>query len=229
MKKEFQNITLGLILCLTSSLSISQSVSLDFARERSLMSNDLNSKIIADGTPYIDENFSLVRIRQYKEKLYNARYNAFNGELEVKIETDKVIVLDRKTDFEVVFTLTNKTYRAVDYINEKSISKRGFLVVFSEDKNYSLFKEEHIQYFEKVEATSSYQQDKPARFKRDDDVYYLKLDDKVTFVPQNKKDFIKAFPEQSKKLKSYMKENKLNPKKEDELLTLVKYLSTIIG
>jgi hypothetical protein len=52
-----------------------------------------------------------------------------------------------------------------------------------------------------VTATSTYQQDKPARFKRDDHLYYLKLNNKTNFVLQSKKDFLKAFPEQSKKLK----------------------------
>lgn len=228
MKNQLKKITLGFIFSFTVILLGAQSVSLDFATESNLMTRNANAKVIADGSPYIDENFLAIRITQYKDKLYSARFNASNGVLEVKINNEKVISLDRKAEFEVVFTSTNKTYRAVDYIDQNSNSRREFLVVFSEDKNYSLFKEERIKYFEKVEAISSYQQDKPARFKRDDDLYYLKLNNKTNFVPQRKKDFLKAFPKQSKKLKSYMKKNKLNPKNEDELITIIKYLSTIV-
>jgi hypothetical protein len=192
------------------------------------MTRNANSKVIADGSLYINENFSPIYITQYKDKLYSAIFNASNAVLEFKIDNDKVISLDRKAEFEVVFTSTNKTYRTVDYIDQDSNSRKEFLVVFSEHENHSLFKEERIKYFEKVTAASSYQQNKPARYKRDDDLYYLKLNDHTNFVPQSKKDFLKAFPKQSKKLKSYMKENKLNPKNEDERIAIIKYLSTIV-
>jgi uncharacterized protein with FMN-binding domain len=206
-----------------------QNINIDIATESFLSSRNASSRITADGSPYIDDNFSGVRISKYKNKVYNARYNAFNGELEVKIENDRIIALDFNDNVEVTFTLTDKKYRAVDYVKENSTSKKGFLVVLSESQNLTLFKEERIKFFEKVEAASSYQQDKAAKFQREDDLYYIKASDNmIKFLPKRKKDFLRVFPKQSKKLKSYLKENKLNPKNEDELITIIKYLSTIV-
>jgi len=227
MKKQIKLITATVILCSLFSIN-AQNINVDIATERNLMSKNVSSKINADGSPYINENFSTISITQYQGSTYNARYNAYNGEMEVMVENNKVIALDNNGDFEIKFTSDNKIYRTINYTTNKNISKRGFLVVLSEDDKHGLFKEERIKFYEKVEAASSYQQDKPAKFKREDDRYYVKLNGNITFIPQKKKDFLKAFPEQASKLKSYMKKNKLNPKNEDQLITLVKYLSTIV-
>ena len=204
-----------------------QNINVDIATERNLMSKNVSNKVNADGSPYINDNFASIRITQYKDRLFNARYNAYNGEMEVRIEDNKVIALDNNSDYEVIFTSDNKTYRTVNYVTDQDYAKKGFLVVISENDKYSLFKEEKIKFLQKVKATTSYQQDKPAKFQREDDRFYLKINDETTYVPQKKKDLLEAFPEHAKDLKSYMKKNKLNPKNEDELIKIVEYLSTL--
>ncbi|MBF8151209.1 hypothetical protein ITJ86_14970 [Winogradskyella sp. F6397] len=227
MKKNLRKVTVGLLFCSLFQVISAQDVNVDIATERNLMSKNISSKVNAEGSPYIDENFSSVRIAEQNNKIYVARYNAYNGELEVKLDKGKIIALDNNSDYEVTFTLTDKKYKTKTYITESGVSKRGFLVVLSENENHSLFKEERIKYYEKVEATSSYQQNKPAKFKKQDDLYYIQLGDVVTIMPQKKRDLLKAFPENSKKLKSYMKTNKLNPKHEDDLIKIADYLSTL--
>ena len=227
MKKQIKKISLGLVLCSLFSVIKAQNVNLDMVTESNLMSKNISSKVIAEGSPYINEKFSQIRITQYKARVFNARYNAYNGEMEVMTNENKVIALDNNVDFEVTFTTPKKIYRSISYVTDKDMSKRGFLVVLSDNDNNSLFKEERIKYYEKVEASSSYQQDKPAKFDRIGDSYYIMMNDKVTFVPQKKKDFLKAFPNQANQLKSYMKANKLSPKDEDELINIINYLSTI--
>jgi len=227
MKKQIIKISIGLFLCSLFSVIKAQNVNVDMVTELNLMSKNISSKITAEGSPYINETFSQTRIAQYKDRVYSARYNAYNGEMEVMTNDSKVIALDNNGDFEITFTSPKKIYRTISYVTDNNTSKRGFLVVLSDNDNNSLFKEEHIKYYEKVEALSSYQQDKPAKFNRVDDSYYIKMNEKVTFVPQKKKDFLKAFPEHASKLKSHMKTNKLNPKNEDELVKIVNYLSTI--
>jgi TRAP-type C4-dicarboxylate transport system substrate-binding protein len=148
--------------------------------------------------------------------------------LEVNIDDNKVIALDPNWDYEVTFTLTNKIYRAVRYVSDTNISKKRFLVVLSENKKHTLFKEERIKFYEKVEAATSYEKDKPAKFERIDDQYYLKLSDNMTLVPQNKKRFLRLFPNKEKELKEFIKENKLHPKNEEELIKIVEYISTIM-
>ncbi len=167
-------------------------------------------------------------ITQFKDKIYSARYNAFINEMEVTLENAKVIALNPNSDYVVTFTTTNKVYKAVNYVDDNEVSKKGFLVLLSENEKCSLFKEERIKFYEKTVATTSYDKEIAAKYKRVDDNYYIKLGDKTTFLPQRKKDFLKLFPNEEKKLSTYMKKNKLNPKNEDELISVIKYLSTLI-
>jgi len=225
MKKQINKITIGLVFL--SLLSLVNAQTIDMTAERTLMSKDASVPVKAEGSPYISDSFMLARISSYGNKIFNARFNAFNNEMEVSIEDNKVIALDNKVDFEVIFTAENKIYRTVTYLDDNATSKRGFLVVLFENDKYSLFKEERITFNEKVEARTSYDKAKPASYNRIDDLYFIKLEDKITFLPQRKKDFLQRFSKHEKELKSYMKNNKLNPKNEDELITLVKHLSTL--
>lgn len=228
MKNLVKKIITSFLFCTFFYYTNAQNVNLDLTTESFLMSKDVSSKIVADGSPYINEDFSLVRITQYADKVFSARFNAFSNEMEVMSDNNKVIALDNNGNYEVTFTATGTVYRITNYVTETNFSKRGFLVVVSENENYTLLKEERIKFFDKIEASNSYQADKPAKFLRADDRYYIKIGDKVTFLPQKKNDFLKLFPEQEKKLKSYMKEKKLNPKNEEDLIVLAEYLSTII-
>lgn len=225
MNYQISKIVLSNVFCSICSLITAQTI--DMATEANIMSRNVSSTIRAEGSPYIDENYSSIRISQFNDKIYNARFNAFNNEMEIMTSEDKVIALDNNGDFEVIFNSKNKTYKTTNYTTQNGISKRGFLLVLDKTESYTLFKEEKIEFYEKVRAASSYQTDKPPRFQRVDDIYYLKLNDTVTFLPQKKRDFLKVFTKHEKKLKSYMKKNNVNPKNEDELLTLVKYLATL--
>ena len=227
MKTQVKQVALGLWFFSLFSTSLAQNVTIDIATERGLMSRNISSKIVAIGSPYIDKNFQPVLITQHKDKVYSARYNACNGEMEVKINDKKIIALDNIADLEVLFTFSNKKYRTISYITKNENSKRGFLVVISENNNYTLLKEENVQFYEKVKAASSYHKDKPANFKRGNDNYYLKLSDKTIFIPLKKKDLLKVFPDKANELKSFIKKNKLNPKNEEELIKIIKYIYTL--
>jgi hypothetical protein len=180
-----------------------------------------------EGSEYLNENFTPITITKYDGKLYNGRFNAVNGEIEVKLEDNKIIALDTKADFEIKFNITNKTYRTEEFINNRGITKNAFLVVVNDKNDYVLLKEEIIKFHKKIEATSSYAKGRPARYIRENDNYYIKYNDTVAFISQKKKDLFKMFPEQSRKIKAYIKENKISLKDEDDLIKIVGYLSTI--
>lgn len=225
MKNQKRN--LKIFICILSMFPFINAQNIDIASESQLITRSVSPKIEAEGSPYINEDFSPVRISLSKDQLFAARYNAYTNEMEVQINDDKTIALDNSIDIKVTFTTTNKTYKTENYITDKGIAKRDFLVSLIENEKYSLLKEERINFYEKVEAPSSYQKAKPARFERASSYYYIKINNEVTFLPQKKNDFLKAFPKQASKLKSYLKSNKLNPKNEDELIEIIEYLNTL--
>ena len=229
MTNVISKITLSITFCIYfSNIYTQQNLNTNMDASRSIITTiDVSPSIKALGSPYIDENFSPLRMAKFNDKIYSGRFNAFNGEMEVTIETNKIIALDNRIDYEVIFTSKNKTYRSIDYITEDGNSKRGFLVVLFKNEDYALFKEESVKYREEIKAKTSYERDKPAEYTRNGDNYYTKLGDAITYLPTKKKNFLKLFPKEASKLNSYMKNNKLNPRNEADLILLIKYLTTI--
>lgn len=201
--------------------------SIDVASERLYMDGIASKEISALGSAYINETFMPSVIRRYKNQMFLSRYNAYNGELQVDLGNGKIIALDVNKDYELMFTSTNKIYRAVSYITEDGTSKRDFLVLVNETDDVAIFKKESIRYVDAVPAATSYQVDKPAKFERNDDEYYIQMDGSITHLPTKKKDFLKKFPKQSKELKDYLKDSKLDPRDETELIQIVNHISTL--
>nr|WP_321242975.1 hypothetical protein [uncultured Psychroserpens sp.] len=222
-----KKISLTIISLITILFSYSQGItSIDIASERLIMSSDAKRTANAVGSPYINENFSPLRVKGYDNQLFTGRFNAYNGEFEVNIGT-KIIALDKSKQYEVMFTQTNKIYRTYSYNTKSGISKKGFLTLVNETEKSALLKEEIIKYYELVPAATSYQQDKPAKFNREDDNYYLKIGDNITYFPTKKKDILKAFPKNAKAIKNYIKKNKLSTKEESDLIKIGDFISSL--
>lgn len=224
-KKKLLVLTL-IILVLGIEIN-AQNINVDIATERNLMSKNTSAKIEADGSPYINEDFKIIKIKQYEGQTFIGRYNAYNDEMEVKLGDEKIVALDNSSDYTVTFTNSAKKYKTFSYTSENGNFKQGFLVVVRDKDSVSLLKREQIKFYDKEKAASSYQKDKPATFRREDDTYYLKMGGKIIFLPQKKKSFLAALPEHSDKLKSFIKKNKINLKKEEDLIQITEYIGTL--
>jgi hypothetical protein len=197
---------------------------LDFSSEelrRSSITNVEETK----GSPYVNENFMPLRIKGY-DQIFSGRFNAYNGEMEVKVE-DKTIVLDIQKPYEVTFTSTNTTYKIFNYTNADGNRKNKFLAIVSESPEFSLLKEESIKYEEAAPAKSSYQPAKPASFKKENDSYYLAWKDKIIYLPSRRKDFVALFPEKDNKINDFIKSNKISLSKEEDLLKITNFITSL--
>lgn len=183
------------------------------------------------GSPYIKEQFQSVRVKNYESKIYSGRYNAYNNEMEIIVDSsNRPIALDiANNDYEVYFIVQNKTYRSFTYTTDRGVTKKGFLVVVSEkEAGVGLFKEEIVKFYDIVRASSSYDQDKPAKFKREDDNYYVKLKDgSITYLPTKSKDILKAFPQNEKEINDFIKKNKLKTKDEEDLIKVADFIGSL--
>lgn len=188
--------------------------------------NDVSEPLKAVGSPYINEVFLPVKVKGYDDKLFTGRFNAYNGEMEIDLG-NKVIALDQNKPYEVTFLKGNIVYKTYTYIKKSGVSKNGFLKVISQAKNYELLKEESIKYKEKVIAETTYQKDKPARFVAEKPKYFFKKGNVVKEIPTRKKDLAKMYPENSKKIKAFIKENKISSDEEADLIKLAEYLATL--
>lgn len=200
--------------------------SLDLTTETGLMSKTLSTKVEAEGSPYINDTFQNVKISGFPNQIYSARYNAYSGEMEIKLAEDKLIALDVNGNYDVTFINSNTIYRAYTYTNDQGNRKSRFLVVVEENENFILLKEETIKFYDKVKANSSYQNEKPAKFRRESDVYYINLNGSITHLPDNKKNLQKNFPSLSTDLKTFLKEEKISLNKEEDLTKLCAFIAS---
>ncbi|MAX71186.1 MAG: hypothetical protein CMC76_08815 [Flavobacteriaceae bacterium] len=216
--------TISVILLILIQNIYSQNM--DFASEQGLIARSRSRIVDAEGSPYVNDDFKMLKIDGFNV-VFQGRYNAYYDEMEIKLSDDKIVSLGNNSEYVVTFNSDDKTYKTYNISNDKDISKRSFLVVLEETENYSILKKESVKFYSKIESRSSYQSEIPAKFKREDDQYFVKYDNKVVSLPQKKKDFLDTFPEHSSKLKSYIKDNKLKLKHEEDLVKLTQYLITL--
>lgn len=219
-------LSLALVFSISSFLHAQGRVGIDIATEQLYMSSDVSKPIDAYGSPYINENFLPVKVKGFDDQLFTGRYNAYNGEMEINLGT-KIIALDNNLSYEVMYTQNNKIYRTYNYITPSGIAKRGFLNVVQQMTDYAVLKQEVVKFYDKVPAATSYQRDKPAKFVESAPNYYFEKGGVVKPVPTKKKDLLKAYPQNAKALKSYLKENKISLKDESDIVKLAGYLATL--
>jgi hypothetical protein len=181
----------------------------------------------AKGSPYINKNFEAVKIKKFGDKIFAGRYDANLGEMQIKREND-TIALNNAEDFEITFVLTNKTYKTQDYRDKDGALKRGFLVVLSESDSLAILKKEVIKFYEEKPSSNGYDKGKPAEYRKMKDEYFFRIGNTVALLPQKRKEFLKVFPEHTDKLKIFIKENKIDLKEDEDLITLFKYIETIL-
>ncbi len=177
------------------------------------------------GTPYI-EDFSLARIPGYNQN-YLIRYDAYKDQMQAKNPENQIIILNKDNISEVIFSNQSK-YKIFNYTLDK-LKKKGYLKVLYEGEKITLLKKETVKFYPAREATSSYQQDKKASYKRASDIYFV-LNNVTGEINSfyKKKDFIKLFPEKKKDIESLIKSNKIKFNKEKSLTELITNLNTLI-
>jgi len=156
------------------------------------------------------------------------RYNAKRDEIEVKRkvsssnESARVLV---KND-DIYIKILNKVF--VYSPVREGIAKAGYFMVLHDGTNYSLYKKLTKKFLEGREAINSITRDTPPAF-QNKEVYYLvnKVDGSFTAFPKSKKGKLKIFDSNKKEVKAFVKENRLNIKKDYDLAKLVKYYDTL--
>lgn len=222
----------SLLLVLTTSFSFSQ----DLVQTQTLVSSgnmsytfDRSDKTI-QGTPYIIDDFSPARVSADKEKIYNLRYNAVTDQMEVETEKNTIQAINKNIDgVTITFLKDDKVYESINYINKEGVAERGYFIhLNSADSKINLLIKESKKFIERQPAKSSYQDTKPAKFKRVDDVYYVIIKNKTAqILPTKKKELLSLFPEKSNDISSFIKSNKIKISKRGDLLKLISYINTL--
>lgn len=182
------------------------------------------------GTPYIIEQFQPITISGQSDKVFQGRYNGFNGDMEVlDVKKGVVFVLNRlMTNYDVNFTGQRKIYRSYKFRSDEGSIDHGFFVTLVSDDDVSLLKKENVKFLKEVKAISTLDKARDAQYKPGKDQYFIKIKDTPAIeFSIKKKEINSRFPEKAKDIQRFIKSEKIKFSKEVDLITLVNYINTL--
>ncbi len=173
------------------------------------------------GSPYLNKEFQTGEIITTQKVVFKnllLRYDIYNDQIEFKKDSEILIV--PKNNF------VSKAVMAQDtFILLPQTSGVGFFQQIHANKA-SLLKRYCMDY-NPAQKPQAYQDAKLAEYVRKSDDFYLLLPDHSIHKISGIKSIIELFPQKDSEIKDFVKNNKLNVKKEPGLIKLTDYLSTL--
>lgn len=182
-----------------------------------------------DGTPYLYKEFKkgVLHFPEYDPLVADVRYDVSKEQMQVKFDEDSYRVLHDGIPVEIGNDLYKKfSYRG----DEKHVDLLGYFRVITtgspEDELVLL--EKPYKEVKRGRAAAAMQKATPPKYLDKSD-YYLKFPDSNSAVEaENRlKKFLRVFPEEhQKELKSFINDNDLKPKREQDLRRIVNYYNS---
>jgi len=171
-------------------------------RTNTFMNIDVDDDPNIEGSKFISESFFPARVSNNPDFLFGIKYDAFNDDMVVKGKDDTEFLLIKNQGDVTVNFVNGRTFDLINYIDKKNQFLRGFFENLTvKNSNITLLKQSKIVLLEKEEAKTSYHKEKPARYKRTKDVYFIKRKNQnATVFPKNKKKLVNLFGEHKKEI-----------------------------
>ncbi|MGB5554307.1 MAG: hypothetical protein WBM83_06585, partial [Flavobacteriaceae bacterium] len=195
---------------------------------------NITSDLPTVGSIYIDDTFLPCKV-YYEDDLvgnFFYRHNAFNDEIEIKdtkyAEEPESSLLTIK-ELRLLDPVGNKELALRVYENKKGELRNGYLYRLGEGKNYDIFFKNNVKYTEGTRPVNSLTRPTPNKFSHFTEYYFIKKGDKKAhYVEQKNSKFVKAFDKSIREnLSSFLKNEKINLKKEEDLIKTFEYLNTL--
>jgi len=177
------------------------------------------------GTPYLNENFVIGTIYDYKTKYEGIpmRYNSYDDLIEFK-ENNQLFILDPQPRIRRI-ELDGRTF-VVDGYESKGKIKQGYFLLLDSGKA-TLMSKKVVTYKEQQPPRALDIGPTPAKYSTAPDAFYYKIGDGIAMKVDNLKKMIAGFPDKQTELTEFAKKEKISPKKEDELIKLIKYYNSL--
>ncbi len=151
------------------------------------------------------------------------RYNAYSDEIEIAIDDANYNALMK--DPSIYVKIAKDIYVFIPY--EDSNEKGGYFNILADGKTYDLYKKTKSIFLEPVSATTSYGKDRPASFDKES-TYYLMKNGTLYELPGNSSSILKVMDSKKQEVKTYVKENNLDLRKEADLSKVVLYFDSLL-
>ncbi len=198
--------------------------------------NDVSvEKILAkaSGSPYVNEKFKPCRIVYKNEETGFAyyRFNAHNNEIELKenVAAEKIFSLNIDPNIAIKDLENNELILLKRVLDSKEKVSNSYVNLLLTSNTINLYRRTYIKFSEGTEATNSMVIATNDKFTPYQD-YFVETENSkaLQLVKPNKKSLYEIFPELKDSIKSIIKEQSLNLKKEDDLVTLIEGISKLI-
>lgn len=170
-----------------------------------------------EGSPFIDINFIKAKIVGIDSAIF-MRYNAMKDEVEVK-EGDIIQILPKEELYSKIILESGDRLNLVNY-EEKNKKVKGYLFLIAEKNEIKLYRKKSIILTKEKEAKNSYEESRPAEYKKQKDVYFIELNNKIIQFPTNKKKLISLLPEK----KNIIETTDINFSKDSDLVKIFNLL-----
>lgn len=180
------------------------------------------------GSPYLNSEFQQAQLIFPENDPLPApvRYDVVKEEMQVQIEEGSYRILHPS----VVVNLENKPYKMMSYKGDnKTFDLLGYFEILT--PNYEshelVLLRKHKKDMRRGKAAAAMQKATPPRYVDKDDYYLLFKNSKPVLVENKTKNFVNLFPEANQdQVEQFMKDNKLKPKRENDLKSLVNYYNS---
>jgi hypothetical protein len=178
-----------------------------------------------EGTPFLNEIFvdGVVYDNAMRFPGIPMRYNMYDDQIEFK-QNNQLYILDplprvRRVELEGhVFV--------VDEYEFKGKTKQGFFLLLDSGK-VTLLSKKMVIYREQQPPKGLDAGPTPAKYSSAPDVFYFKIKGGAVEKVESIKKMIAGFPDKQTELIEFAKKEKISPKKEEELIKLVRYYNSL--
>lgn len=169
---------------------------------------------------FINTDYKEAQVDALKEAYY-LRYNIFRNEMEF-IKDGKNYFLTKTENQSIHFVDANRTFTTL------SIDGKLQYVEIEYKGNTSLYTLQRVVFKKGKVAKTQFETAKKAKFVRDRDLYYIALNNAdLEKLPKGKKDFYRLFSDKSKAIKNYLKKEKIDREKTEDIIKVIKYYHSL--
>lgn len=203
----------GILICMVMLISVSASIAQQASAQK------------IEGTPYLDEKYvdGEIYFGESARTKAPVRYNIYQDLMEYQ-QNGKALVLDPSAKIKKV-QMGDITF-IVEKLTLDGKTKYGFLNLLDSGK-VTLFSRKMMRYQAPLKGRALDGGDQPAKFSKMSDLYFYKIGTGELQEVGSLKDLIASLPDKQDEIKLYAKQEKLSPKKEDELRKLIQYYNSL--
>ncbi|HLV46288.1 MAG TPA: hypothetical protein VKY32_04515 [Flavobacterium sp.] len=183
---------------------------------------------VTTGSQYINDRFLSARVNEGTD-LFRIRFNPYLGIMEYD-KDGEIYHLTKESNTVVEFVGTNPTTYKLYQHTVSGIEQSDYMKVVFEGEKVSFQTLEKIILKPGKTASNSYETSSQPEYKRESDVRFMTINGKTEEISTRTNRFIKMFEDKDfqKKLKDYLKDNRIDLDEDADLMKLGKHLDEVL-